>query len=102
MARLGESGVAGVSFRDLIAPLFALLAQGPAHQPFVVNNEHFLPSHRLIVYWRTAHEGVTGITNWSPAANWLLEWGFEGFVLPRQGAKCGLFRYVRYWISRHF
>jgi len=62
------------------------------------------------VYWRTAHGGVTDITRYGGAANWLAEWDFEGLFrpagahivaafIPRDYARGYIFSPLRGWFG---
>ena len=41
----------GIGLDDVVAPLFALLAQRPAHQALVVHDHDFLCRHRCLIYY---------------------------------------------------
>ncbi len=55
-----EGRFAGIGLDDGVAPLFAFLAQGPAHQALVVHDHHFLCRHHR----RSHFERKFGVVAW--------------------------------------
>ena len=56
--RQAQSGIAGRGFDDLISPLLALLAQRPAHQALVVDDQDLLGRHAVLSLLRKGREGT--------------------------------------------
>ena len=56
---------AGIGFDDVVAPLFALLPQRPAHQALVVDDQDLLCRHACLAYYgrdeKRALMGVNGV-----------------------------------------
>ena len=58
-----QSGLSGGGLDDLVSPLFALLAQRPAHQALVIDHQDFLSRHACLAYYGRdggAHTGMSG------------------------------------------
>ena len=56
-----EGRFAGFGLDDVVSPLFALLAERPAHQALVVHDHNFLSRHRCLIYYeRQAACSVAG------------------------------------------
>ena len=56
-----QAGLAGNGFRDLVSPLFALLAQRPAHQALVVNDQNLLRRHACLAYYGREGNGRSAV-----------------------------------------
>ncbi len=55
-----QSGLSGGGLDDLVSPLFALLAQRPAHQALVVDHQDFLSRHAFFSLLRKGRRGHAG------------------------------------------
>ena len=47
MLRDFQARLSGLGLHDVVAPFFTLLAQGPAHQALVIDNQDLLGRHSL-------------------------------------------------------